>query len=508
VTSIKDGDTVRKIKVLTAVALVLAAAAYVLNGSDPASARDPRATTASTPKPSCSPGLDSSISSNCEWVALSLAVAIADPEPRLLLVDGDGSNSTVLVTGLDARSPDFAASANRKAVAFSCKGCSGEGSGGSSDGIVWIFPSGPRRVSRPAGRTTITPPLVPLFVPGTLPGDSSPSAAPDGRVVVVAAGAGGAGGPAAPSLVVIDPDGMRRQLRGTAGPLGDIDSHPSFSPDGSMIAFSQAAPGGGRDIFTIFDRWGNLVFDPPALAAKCAPQTCLESEWSPDATKLLVGQRSGDCPRSSARLAWFDPRDPGKATAVAGTRAGDIRASWSSDGSVLVVANCNEGSLRYVGATTVNQSVTREILRKSLAMPEYLNGRQLNIASARPMPPVFSDSSGCGTTVAARVFGEPTTLTLTAMSGNSGDTGAAASQRFFFQSPGWTFTRSPTWAKLTPTGETGETSSAKLELRPGIFDFLVGIFVPSDPIVVQVTDEGTSPPLSSTCSITPRVVLF
>lgn len=108
-------------------------------------------------------------------------------------------------------------------------------------------------------------------------------------------------------------------------------------------------------------------------------------------------------------------------------------------------------------------------------------------------PVAFSPSSGCGSSVAARVLGSATVVAVSASSRDSTRTVSIS------KSSG------PSWISLGASA--GNPATATLTAAPGILDFvlqLVGV-VPS---VRLVATDDANPPASAACEITLRTTLF
>jgi len=95
-------------------------------------------------------------------------------------------------------------------------------------------------------------------------------------------------------IYVLEADGTERRLTGFAG--GAFD--PTWSPDGTTVAFSGSRVGGSDlDIYRM-----QLAGGPPRRIAG-TPKDDQHPDWSPDGTRIVFDARSGD-PRSGTGAIW------------------------------------------------------------------------------------------------------------------------------------------------------------------------------------------------------------
>ncbi|HEX8392076.1 MAG TPA: Ig-like domain-containing protein [Longimicrobium sp.] len=141
-----------------------------------------------------------------------------------------------------------------------------------------------------------------------------------------------------------DGSGMRRLTDSPAD-----DDQPSWSPDGTRIAYRSFASGQASDIWTMNAEGGDqrrLTFDPPlTVAGEARPA------WSPDGTRIAyasdeLGGSSGDFDIFTLR-----PDGSGRLRLTAGPDR-DSDPAWSPDGTRLVFRRLRQGDsdLMIVGA--------------------------------------------------------------------------------------------------------------------------------------------------------------
>jgi Tol biopolymer transport system component len=151
------------------------------------------------------------------------------------------------------------------------------------------------------------------------PDGGFPTWSPDGSMIAYAPG-GGASGKS--SIAIINPDGSgRRRL-----PHTDYGEYPSWSPDGKRIAFSSNLS--GHALMSIVDVDGSRVVDLSSVGegGKVA--------WSPDGRSILfISHR--DHPDNSADVYAMRPDGSGVTRL---THAGAEMPAWSPDGRYIVFA--------------------------------------------------------------------------------------------------------------------------------------------------------------------------
>ena len=119
--------------------------------------------------------------------------------------------------------------------------------------------------------------------------DADPDWSPDGsRIAFVSEADLGGNADGNLEVFVMNGDGSNlRQVTETsdADIYGGDHYHPSWSPDGSKLAFTWASPYGTEEIYVLelggSDKVGQLLTDPGDYASKWSP------DWSPDGAKLV-----------------------------------------------------------------------------------------------------------------------------------------------------------------------------------------------------------------------------
>lgn len=169
---------------------------------------------------------------------------------------------------------------------------------------LWVLPDGPGQPVR------FLPPGVAAFHPTT---------AADGRVAFMRPTPEGR-----QSLWLATPDG------GTIvrwSPV-DVDDHmPSFSPDGSRLAFVRLGAGGAAELWIGPTRADERLNLRPrrVLAGAMAPA------WSPDGARIAFASN-----RDGHFRIWTSAPDGTSLTRITDTGAGDREPAWSPDGRWLV----------------------------------------------------------------------------------------------------------------------------------------------------------------------------
>ncbi len=136
----------------------------------------------------------------------------------------------------------------------------------------------------------------------------------------------------ASDIYVMDADG-KRQTRLTDSPSDDAS--PNWSPQGNQIAFVSNRRGGEYEVYLMNADGGN---QRPLRAG--APVYAIDFQWSPDGTRLEYASGGdiyvvevvapGDGDSTAPPWSVSDGKFPGSS---------DTDASWSPDGSRLVISN-------------------------------------------------------------------------------------------------------------------------------------------------------------------------
>jgi Tol biopolymer transport system component len=176
-------------------------------------------------------------------------------------------------------------------------------------------------------------------VTGAVPGDAGhPSWSPDGSRIAfevhVQAGGGPEGG--AVDIYVADADGSDAKPLTTDG----RSSSPAWSPDGSRIAYVHATPGGNSDIH-VMDSEGST---PVRLMT--GPAFDLGPAWSPDGSRIAFQSNRDGNPEIYVMNA--DGTDLTRLTRDPGF---DGAPAWSPDGSQIAFASERGGPGIFVMRT-------------------------------------------------------------------------------------------------------------------------------------------------------------
>lgn len=205
-------------------------------------------------------------------------------------------------------------------------------------------------------------------------GDLEPSLSPDGKkIAFVTAPSGGIG-----QISVMNADGTGR-VQLTPSEFFN-NAKPSWSPDGSRIAWMGSSPNdgtyGGNNIFTMNADGSDIVRVPDSRNA-------IKPRWSPDGSRFSYSNSFGD----DAGLYTINADGTGK------TRLTTIPAfdsDWSPDGSQIVfgAADTSFSAQRYeIWKINVDGSNLTQLTNNNLydASPTWsLDGSRIAYASIRP----------------------------------------------------------------------------------------------------------------------------
>jgi Tol biopolymer transport system component len=140
-----------------------------------------------------------------------------------------------------------------------------------------------------------------------------PAPSPDGGKIAFASKRGGTF-----DIYVMSADGTDTQrLTSTR----EDDLHPTWSPDGSQIAFERGTPG---DIY-VMDADGS-----GARAITAGPATEAQPAWSPDGRAVAYVRRA---PGTTIRELWLVQQDGSRPRALTSLEAVSYSPAWSPDGA-------------------------------------------------------------------------------------------------------------------------------------------------------------------------------
>lgn len=116
--------------------------------------------------------------------------------------------------------------------------------------------------------------------------------------------------------------------------------HPTWSPDGTKIAFIRSTPGSGRsDIYMMDADGSNLTRLTATLGGQQRSFSGLS--WSPDGTKIVFSTR--DDPAHGNNDIYVINSDGTEPRALLGESTNDAEPAWSPDGSQIAFVRVEEG---------------------------------------------------------------------------------------------------------------------------------------------------------------------
>jgi Tol biopolymer transport system component len=171
---------------------------------------------------------------------------------------------------------------------------------------------------------------------------TDPAWSPSGRLIAFSSKRSGSF-----DIYVMRADGSgTRQLTATRAD----DHHPTWSPDGTTIAFER-----GRKIYAVSAQGGSARLVSRGLAGDADPA------WSPDGTRIAFVRRVAGGP---VREIWTMGIDGGHAKAVTALHGSSINPAWSPDGKRIAFASNIVGSLYDLYIVGIEGGQIRRLTRR------------------------------------------------------------------------------------------------------------------------------------------------
>jgi TolB protein len=170
--------------------------------------------------------------------------------------------------------------------------------------------------------------------------DGSPSWSPDGERIAFTRITGPGSASARSGIVVMDSDGGN-EVQLTHAALPSVDVSPAWSPDGTEIAFTRAAPTAGSDD----PRAGIYIVSPEGGEPRKLTDDAEDADWSPDGTRIaFTSYRDGfgrtcfhEC-GVSGEIYVLDV-ESGETERLTESKANDSAPAWSPDGNLIAFAS-------------------------------------------------------------------------------------------------------------------------------------------------------------------------
>lgn len=214
----------------------------------------------------------------------------------------------------------------------------------------------------------------------------SPSPSPDGREVAFAGVARGAGPAGDVDLYIVARDGSTRRVV----PNASFDGDPSWSPDGTRLAFTSARSSGSLDVHVVELASGavtRLTAADPVANLPGSGAAARSPVWSPDGTQIAYTVQA----MSGSQLWVMSPDGTNKRQLTSSADANDFDPAWAPDGSVIAF-------LREFRQP--QQTVVMSVTPDGRALTN-IGGRVVNVAAS----PAFSPDGRWLTTAQTRGSG-------------------------------------------------------------------------------------------------------